>query len=100
MDKRMKDVKVAKSTRSGKKYQASFKDGPTVHFGAAGMSDFTKNKDPERKKAYLARHKANENWADKESAGFWSRYLLWEKTSLQEAAKALRSMGLHVTLQA
>ena len=53
----MKNVKVAKSTRSGKKYQAKFEDGHTVHFGAAGMSDFTKNKDPERRKAYLARHR-------------------------------------------
>ena len=97
----MRKVKVAKSTRPGKKYQAKFVsqiDGPTVHFGAAGMSDYTKNKDPERKKAYLARHKANENWRDKESAGFWSRYLLWEKPSLQEAAKALRSKGLNVIL--
>ena len=100
MHKRMKDVKVAKSTRPGKKYQAKFEDGPTVHFGAAGMSDYTKNKDPERRKAYLARHKANENWKDKESAGFWSRYLLWEKPSLQQAAKALRSKGLNVTLRA
>ena len=46
----MKNVTVAKSKRPGKKYQASFEDGHTVHFGAAGMSDFTKNKDPERKK--------------------------------------------------
>ena len=96
----MKNVTVAKSKRPGKKYQAKFEDGHTVHFGAAGMSDFTKNKDPERRKAYLARHKANENWADKESAGFWSRYLLWEKTSLREAAIGLRSKGLNVTLQA
>ena len=95
----MRNVKVAKSNRPGKKFEAKFEDGPTVHFGAAGMSDFTKNKDPERKKAYLARHKANENWKDKESAGFWSRYLLWEKPSLREAAKALRSKGLNVTLQ-
>ena len=96
----MKDVKVGRSTRTGKKYQAKFEDGPTVHFGAAGMSDYTKNKDPKRKQAYIARHQKNENWTDKESAGFWSRYLLWEKTSLQEAVKALRSKGLNVTLQA
>jgi hypothetical protein len=51
----MKNAKVAKSTRPGKKYQAKFEDGPTVHFGAAGMSDYMKNKDPERKKAYIER---------------------------------------------
>ena len=51
----MKNVTVAKSKRPGKKYKASFEDGHTVHFGAAGMSDFTLNKDPKRRKAYLAR---------------------------------------------
>ena len=92
-------VEVRASTRKGKKYQARFGDGKTVHFGAKGMSDYTKNKDPERKKAYLARHKANEKWHDKESAGFWSRHLLWEKTTLREAAKALRSKGIEVSLR-
>ena len=95
----MRNVTVAKSNRAGKKFQAKFEDGPTVHFGSEGMSDYTLNKDEERRKQYLARHKANENWNDKESAGFWSRYLLWEKPSLREAAKALRSKGLNVTLQ-
>ena len=92
-------VEVLKSTRVGKKYQARFSDGQTVHFGAKGISDFTKNKDPERRKAYLARHKANENWRDSSSAGFWSRHLLWEKPTLQGAAKALRSKGLEVSLR-
>ena len=67
--------------------------------GSIPLGGGTAFKDPERKKAYLARHKANENWKDKESAGFWSRYLLWSKPSLQEAARALRSKGLNVTLQ-
>ena len=86
----MRTVKVAKSARPGKKFQAKFEGGPTVHFGAAGMSDYTKNNDPERKKAYLARHKANENWKDKESAGFWSRYLLLGKPSIFECGKLQR----------
>ena len=34
----------------------------TVHFGAAGMSDYTKHKDDERKQAYIQRHKKNEDW--------------------------------------
>jgi len=29
----------------------------TTHFGAAGMSDYTKHKDPERKQRYLNRHR-------------------------------------------
>ena len=91
-------VEVTRSKRAGKKLQAKLEDGPTVHFGQAGMSDFTKNKDPVRRKQYLARHEAKEDWADKESAGFWSRYLLWEKPTLRGAAAALRSKGLDVKL--
>ncbi len=89
-------VEVTKSERAGKKYKAQFEDGKVVHFGAAGMSDFTKHKDPKRREAYLARHRANEDWSDKESAGFWSRYLLWEEPTLRGAAQAMRAKGLDV----
>ena len=90
---------MTRSNRAGKKYKAQFEDGKAVHFGAAGMSDFTRNKDPERRQAYLARHKSGEDWADKESAGFWSRWLLWEKPTLRGAATALRQKGLQVDLK-
>lgn len=51
----------------------------SVRFGRVPYSDFTKHKDPERKKRYLARHKANENWTRSgvNTAGFWSRWILW-----------------------
>ena len=38
--------------------------------------------DEKRKSAYLARHKANENWNDYDTAGSLSRWILWNKTSL------------------
>ena len=80
-------VKFSKSKNPKKKYMAVFtdKDGKktkTTHFGAAGMSDFTKNKDEKRKSSYLARHKTTENWNNYESAGALSRWVLWNKTSL------------------
>jgi hypothetical protein len=83
----MVSVKITKSTNSGKKLMAVFIDDngkkiKTVHFGQSGASDYTKNKDEERKKLYLARHKANENWDDYKSAGSLSRYILWNKTTL------------------
>ena len=56
-----------------------------VYFGQAGASDFTKNKDPERKKSYISRHQATENWSNPETAGFWSRYVLWSLTNKSEA---------------
>jgi len=75
-------VIIKKSTNPEKKYMAVFYDDSkkkvkTTHFGAAGMSDYTKHKDPERKKRYLARHRARENWNNYMSAGSLSRYILW-----------------------
>ena len=34
----------------------------TVHFGAAGASDFTQHRDPARKQRYLARHAPREDY--------------------------------------
>lgn len=79
-------VEIKPSTSKGKKFMAIFYDGDnkikTTHFGAAGMSDFTKNKDEARKQRYLDRH-SGENWNDYKSAGALSRYVLWNKPSLQ-----------------
>ena len=63
---------------------AAIEDGPTVHFGATGYQDFTQHGDETRKASYLARHKAREDWTLQgvESAGFWARWILWNKTSL------------------
>ena len=56
----------------------------TIKFGRAGYEDFTMHHDLERKKRYLARHRARENWnrSGIYKAGFWSRWLLWNKSSL------------------
>jgi len=80
-------VVIKKSTQPKKKYMAVFTENgkkvKTTHFGSAGMSDFTKNKDEERKKRYLDRHRKNENWNDKFSAGALSRWVLWNKPTLR-----------------
>jgi hypothetical protein len=87
-------VYLRASTRRGKKWMvrivepATRKGGKprvrTVHFGAAGMSDFTKHKDPERKDRYVTRHRRREDWtrAGLATAGFWSRWLLWNRRTL------------------
>jgi len=78
---------IKPSTKPNKKLMAVFvKDNgrtKTTHFGSAGMSDFTKHKDEARKKRYLDRHRARENWNDKFSAGALSRWILWNKPSLR-----------------
>jgi hypothetical protein len=81
-------IQLLKSKVDGKKYTAIFYNDETrskiktVHFGAAGMSDFTKHKDEERKQRYIARHSANENWNDYMTAGSLSRWILWNKPSV------------------
>ena len=85
----MVKVVIKKSTNNKKKYMAIFyKDGKkikTTHFGAAGMSDYTKHKNKTRKRRYMTRHKKRENWNNYKSAGSLSRYILWNKPTLKES---------------
>jgi hypothetical protein len=81
---------VETSDKKDKKYDAKFRsksksnpDEVVVSFGAKGMSDYTKNKDDERKKLYLARHEKNENWNDPMTPGALSRWILWNKKTLK-----------------
>ena len=80
-------VQLKKSEIDGKKYTLLFFDNErkkikTTHFGSAGMIDYTKHKDEERKQRYLDRHRANENWNDYMSAGSLSRWILWHKSTI------------------
>jgi hypothetical protein len=79
----VKLLSIRPSDRADKKYMARFDDGTTTHFGAKGMSDFTKHRDEERKDRYIARHRANENWNDPKSAGALARFVLWNKPTLR-----------------
>ena len=74
-----------KSDKPNKKYFIITSKGKKIYFGAAGMSDFTKHKDERRKELYINRHKARENWNDKDTPGFWSRWLLWNKPTINES---------------
>ena len=79
-------VEIKKSTNKNKKFMAIFYDGnkkiKTTHFGAAGMSDYTIHNEDARKKRYLDRHRKRENWNDFKSEGSLSRYILWNKKTL------------------
>ena len=80
-------VDVSRSTNKEKKLMAVFedKDGKkikTTHFGARGMSDYTKHGDKERMERYNKRHKKNEHWNRPMTAGALSKYILWNKPSL------------------
>lgn len=87
-------VKIKPSTKPKKKYEAVIvsKDTDkidTVHFGDKEYSDFTKSKDINKKRLYLLRHEKNEDWSIDgiKSAGFWARWILWNKTSIRKSIK-------------
>ena len=81
------EIVISKSKNKNKKYDARIDGKKTVSFGAAGMSDFTKHKDEERKQRYLDRHRKREDWSDHKTASFYATNLLWNKKTLTESIK-------------
>ena len=75
------------SNKPDKRYTAIIDNKKSIHFGAAGMSDYTKHKNPERKKLYENRHKSRENWNDPLTAGFYAKNILWNKPTITESIK-------------
>jgi len=73
-----------------KKYSIRIQ-GKKINFGDSNYEDFTQHKDPERKKRYILRHEKNEDWNDPSTAGFWSRWLLWNKPTLKESIKDIKN---------
>jgi hypothetical protein len=79
---------LQKSSDTKKKYDVLDNNKKLiVSFGANGYEDYTTHKDPERKLRYIERHAANENWnkAGIKTAGFWSRWILWNKPSFRNS---------------
>ena len=85
-----------KSDKPDKKYYIITNSGRKVYFGAAGMSDFTIHKDEARKQRYINRHKNNENWTKSgiDTAGFWSRWYLWNKPTKQQSYNDIKARYL------
>ena len=83
-------VNIKPSTSQGKKMMAIFYDEAkkkikTTHFGQASASDYSLHNDLTRKMNYLARHKEREDWGDYMTAGSLSRWILWNKPTLNES---------------
>lgn len=90
---------IHRSPITGKKWRVEFSDGHTVDFGAAGYQDFTQHGDPARRKAYIARHASREHWRDPRTAGFWARWLLWERPTMRAAAREIHAkFGIQVVV--
>ena len=85
-----------KSDNPDNKYYIITESGKKIYFGAAGYSDFTQHKDEARKTRYINRHIKTENWTKSgiDTAGFWSRWLLWNKTSIKTSYEDIKKRFL------
>ena len=80
----MNIVIIQPSTRKLKKFDAIINGTKTVSFGDARYQDYTQNgADDVRQQRYIIRHRKNEDWEDPTTAGFYSRWLLWNRKTLQ-----------------
>jgi hypothetical protein len=80
------------SNKPNKKYYIITAGGKKVYFGSKGYEDFTTHKDEERKQRYIQRHQAREDWGKSgvDSAGWFSRWLLWEEPNIKDAYKKIK----------
>ena len=87
----MKLLKVVKSKKEGKKWDAIFlKDNgkeKSVSFGQKGADDFIKTNDVPQRRRYRNRHKKDLETNDPTRAGYLSFYLLWNKPTLEDYKK-------------
>jgi len=85
-----KPIVISRSDKPDHKYMAK-QGSKTTYFGQAGASDFRTNRDDERKQRYLKRHAPNEDWSKTGAmtAGFLSRWLLWNQPTLKESVADL-----------
>ena len=89
-------VTFTKSPNKDKKYMATFTspDGHVKHvnFGASGYQNYggvgkSRHLSESRKKAYIKRHSARENFNDPLTPGSLSRWCLWNKKTFSESVK-------------
>lgn len=85
-------IYLSRSSNPRKKFMVRV-GNKTIHFGAKGYEDYTIHKDPERKQRYIDRHQSNEDWSKSgiDTAGFWSRWLLWGEPTLGQSIKKIEN---------
>jgi hypothetical protein len=90
------DAERQQSSKQYKKYAVEIPDsllekslGKTVYFGHNQYDDYTTHKDKSRFENYISRHQKRENWTADGigTAGFWSRWLLWNKPSFKDSIR-------------
>ena len=81
----MKTVIIQKSHRQGKKIDAFVDGEKSYHLGKKEQKTTHFIKNEERKNRYIKRHEKREDWGNAYSAGFYSRWVLWNKPTLKES---------------
>ena len=95
------NIIIKPSNKPDKKYMATIDDRKTIHFGQKNASDYTIHKDNERKQRYIDRHQKNENWNNPLTAGFYSRWITWNKPTITESIRDTnkRFPNIHIALK-
>ena len=111
------NITLTQSPKKDKKFRVILSNGKTVDFGQKGYSDFTLHKTPKRMRSYVQRHGGvipktttdekdpleirkrmlrvtksdKEDWrrSGLDTAGFWSRWLLWSHPTIPGAARII-----------
>jgi hypothetical protein len=85
-------VSLVRSRASNKRLDAIFVDSKgqqlvttRVPFGQYQGSTYVDHQDDSKKAAYLKRHRVRENWQDPRTPGALSRWILWNKPSIEES---------------
>ena len=81
------------------KYYIITASGKTVLFGAHNYNDYFYYRDfgkeyaDKKKKAYIARHKVKEEkfWNNPDNPSYWSKNLLWNKSTLQASYNDIKN---------
>ena len=81
-------IVITPSDKQHEKFEARIDGRKSIHFGAKNYEDFTIHKDQERKQRYLSPL----------SAGFYSRWLLWNKPTLTESIRDTNRIFNNMTI--
>lgn len=93
------EIIIRPSHKADKKYDAVIDGKKTISFGQKNASDYTIHKDSERKERYILRHQKNEDWNNPYTAGFSSRWTLWEKPTLNEAVRNINNKFKNINVK-
>jgi hypothetical protein len=74
-----------------KKIKFGLKGAPNYTKGVPGVPAEDGTNDEERKRLYIIRHRAREDWTRPDTAGSLAYHLLWKEKSYPQALAAFRS---------